>query len=117
MRVSVVAINAQQQLRKAPGTAGSYQIRLDTHTESIMKKLAMIAAAAAFLATGTAAFAQASGAMSNDSMSHGAMSNDKMSHDSMSKDGMSKDKMKHDKMKKGGDAMGMGHEASGAMGQ
>jgi hypothetical protein len=34
----------------------------------------------------------------------------------MSKDGMKKDGMKkHDKMKKDGDAMGMKHEASGAM--
>jgi hypothetical protein len=32
----------------------------------------------------------------------------------MSKDGMKKNTMKHDKMKKG-DAMGMKHEASGAM--
>ena len=41
-----------------------------------MKKIALAAAAAAFLMSGTAAFAQASGAMSNDAMSNGAMSHD-----------------------------------------
>src|ERR1700754_3976698 len=85
------------------------------HAESSMKKLATIAAAAAFLMSGTAAFAQASGAMSNDAMSNGAMSHDSTSHDSMSKSSGSKDKMKHDSMKKGDCAMGMSHEASGAM--
>lgn len=74
-----------------------------------MKKIAIAAAAVALLMSGGAAFAQASGAMSNDAMSH-----DTMSKDSMSKDQMKKDTMKHDKMKKG-DAMGMKHEASGAM--
>jgi pentapeptide MXKDX repeat protein len=81
-----------------------------------MKKIAMAVAAAAFLISGTSAFAQASGAMSNDAMSSGAMSHDAMSKDKMSHDKMSKSggKMKHDKMSKG-DAMG--HEASGAMSQ
>ncbi|HYS64814.1 MAG TPA: pentapeptide MXKDX repeat protein [Paraburkholderia sp.] len=76
-----------------------------------MKKFAIAAMAVAFLTSGGAAFAQASGAMSNDSMSHDAMSKDSMSKDSMKKDGMKK----HDKMKKGNDATGMKHEASGAM--
>jgi pentapeptide MXKDX repeat protein len=76
-----------------------------------MKKFAIAAAAVAFLMSGTAVFAQASGAMSNGEMSH-----DTMSKDSMSKDNMSKSsKMKHDKTKKSSDAMGMKHEASGAM--
>src|ERR1700754_913029 len=68
------------------------------HAESSMKKLATIAAAAAFLMSGTAAFAQASGAMSNDAMSNGAMSHDSMSKDAMSKDAMSKDAMSKDAM-------------------
>jgi hypothetical protein len=38
-----------------------------------------------------------------------------MSKDTMSKDSMKKDTMKHDKTKKSSDAMGMKHEASGAM--
>ncbi|MEA3130777.1 MAG: hypothetical protein QOF46_2572 [Paraburkholderia sp.] len=75
-----------------------------------MKKFAIAAMAVVFLTSGGAAFAQASGAMSNDSMSK-----DAMSKDSMSKDTMKKGTMKHDKMKKGSDAMGMKHEASGAM--
>jgi pentapeptide MXKDX repeat protein len=79
-----------------------------------MKKFAIAAVAVTFLMSGGAAFAQASGAMSNDSMSHDSMSKDSMSKDGMSKDHMKKDTMKHDKMKKG-DAMGMKHEASGAM--
>ncbi|AFT86514.1 pentapeptide MXKDX repeat protein [Paraburkholderia phenoliruptrix] len=74
-----------------------------------MKKLAIAAVAVALLTSGGAAFAEASGAMSNGSMSH-----DAMSKDAMSKDHMKKDAMKHDKMKKG-DAMGIKHEASGAM--
>ncbi|MFM0492790.1 pentapeptide MXKDX repeat protein [Paraburkholderia caledonica] len=74
-----------------------------------MKKFAIAAVAVTFLLSGGAAFAQASGAMSNDSMSK-----DSMSKDGMSKDHMKKDTMKHDKTKKG-DAMGMQHEASGAM--
>ena len=53
--------------------------------------------------------------MSNDAMSKDTMSKDSMSKDKMSKDGMKKNTMKHDKMKKGSDAMGMKHEASGAM--
>ncbi|CAH2808606.1 MAG: Methionine sulfoxide reductase-associated methionine-rich protein [uncultured Paraburkholderia sp.] len=69
-----------------------------------MKKLAIAAVAFSLLTSGGVAFAQASGAMSHDSMAK----------DSMSKDSMKKDAMKHDKMKKG-DAMGMKHEASGAM--
>ncbi|XUW89393.1 pentapeptide MXKDX repeat protein [Burkholderia sp. M6-3] len=73
-----------------------------------MKKFAIAAVAVTFLMSG-GAFAQASGAMSNDSMSK-----DSMSKDGMSKDHMKKDTMKHDKTKKG-DAMGMKHEASGAM--
>jgi pentapeptide MXKDX repeat protein len=75
-----------------------------------MKKFAIAAVAVALLTSGGAAFAQASGAMSHDSMSK-----DSMSKDSMSKDTMKKDTTKHDKMKKGNDAMGMKHEASGAM--
>jgi pentapeptide MXKDX repeat protein len=76
-----------------------------------MKQLAIAALAVVFLVGGTSAFAQeASGAMSN-----GAMSHDTMSKDSMPKDTMKKDSMKKDKMKKGNDAMGMKHEASGAM--
>ncbi|MGF6772752.1 pentapeptide MXKDX repeat protein [Paraburkholderia sp. GAS199] len=74
-----------------------------------MKKIAIAAVALALFGNGAAVFAQASGAMSND-----AMSKDSMSKDSMSKDTMKKDSMKHDKMKKS-DAMGMKHEASGAM--
>ena len=67
-----------------------------------MKRL-MTAIFATMMALGTtAAFAQASGTMSNDSMSH----------DSMSKDSMKKS----DKMKKNG-SMGMDHPASGAMSQ
>ncbi|EEA02906.1 pentapeptide MXKDX repeat protein [Burkholderia sp. H160] len=81
-----------------------------------MKKIAITTIALLMLAGGGTAFAQASGAMSHDEMSKDAMSKDSMSKDSMSKDSMKKDAMKHDSMKKGGDAMGMKHEASGAMG-
>jgi pentapeptide MXKDX repeat protein len=77
-----------------------------------MKKFAIAAMAVALLTSGGAAFAQGSGAMSDDSMSK-----DSMSKDNMSKDTMKKHSMKHDKMKKGNDAMGMKHEASGAMAQ
>ena len=82
-----------------------------------MKRL-MTAVFATMMALGTsAAFAQASGTMSNDSMSHDSMSKNGMSHDSMSKDSMSHDSMKKsDKMKKNG-SMGMDHPASGAMSQ
>ncbi|SPB15792.1 pentapeptide MXKDX repeat-containing protein [Caballeronia novacaledonica] len=82
-----------------------------------MKRL-MTAVLAAALTMGTsAAFAQASGAMSNDSMSHDTMKKDNMSHDSMKKGAMSHDLMgKGDKMKKN-DAMGTDHPASGAMSQ
>ena len=75
-----------------------------------MKRIAIAAVATILLVSGTSVFAQASGAMSND-----AMSKDTMKKDSMSKDTMSKDAMSKDKMKKDGDAMGMKHEASGAM--
>ncbi|MEX3936266.1 pentapeptide MXKDX repeat protein [Paraburkholderia phymatum] len=80
-----------------------------------MKRL-MTAVIAATLAVGTsAAFAQASGAMSNDQMSHDAMGKGNMSHDKMSKGDMSHDKMsKSHKMKKN-DSMKMDHPASGAM--
>lgn len=76
-----------------------------------MKKFAIAVTTLALALGAGTAFAQAS-----DAMSGGAMAKDSMSKDSMSKDSMSKDKMaKHNKMKKGGDAMGMKHEASGAM--
>jgi pentapeptide MXKDX repeat protein len=102
------AAEASETRRHEQG-AGSIHSRQRSHP---MKKFAIAAIAVAFLTSGGAAFAQASGAMSNDSMSHDAMSKDSMSKDGMKKDGMKK---KHDKMKKDGDAMGMKHEASGAM--
>ena len=80
-----------------------------------MNRFVIAAMAVALLTSGGTAFAQASGAMSNDSMSKDTMSKDSMSKDAMSKNAMKKDTMKHDKMKKGGDAMGMKHEASGTM--
>ncbi|WP_321798291.1 pentapeptide MXKDX repeat protein [Caballeronia sp. J97] len=76
-------------------------------------KRSMKAVLAAMLMMGaSAAFAQASGTMSNDSMSKDAMSKDTMKKDSMSHDSMGKS----DKMKKHG-ASGMDHPASGAMSQ
>ena len=82
-----------------------------------MKRLMTVAFAAVMVMSGTAAFAQASGAMAN-----GAMSNDAMSKGDMSQDAMGKNAMSHDTMKKGDkmkkpNAMGMDHPASGAMAQ
>ena len=82
-----------------------------------MKRLMTAVCAITMTLATSAAFAQASGAMSNDAMSHDTMSKNGMSHDSMSKDSMSHDSMKKsDKMKKQG-SMGMDHPASGAMSQ
>ncbi|HWT35770.1 MAG TPA: pentapeptide MXKDX repeat protein [Paraburkholderia sp.] len=77
-----------------------------------MKRLMTAVFAATLTMATTAAFAQASGAMSND-----AMSKDAMSHDAMKKDSMSHDTMKKNSKTKKHDAMGMDHPASGAMSQ
>jgi pentapeptide MXKDX repeat protein len=79
-------------------------------TEVDMKSIAIAVSATLVLLTAPgASWAQASGAMANDSMKH-----DSMSKDQATDKKMDKDKMGHDDMKKG-DAMGMKHEASGAM--
>jgi pentapeptide MXKDX repeat protein len=82
-----------------------------------MKRLMTAVFAITMTLATSAAFAQASGAMSNDAMSHDSMSKDAMSHDSMSKDAMSHDKMKKTNKMKKHDSMGMDHPASGAMSQ
>ncbi|WP_395069404.1 pentapeptide MXKDX repeat protein [Paraburkholderia silvatlantica] len=82
-----------------------------------MKKRLIAAFAATISLAGTAAFAQASDAMSNGSMAHDSMSKNAMSHDSMSKDSMSHKKMSKKSSMKKHDAMGMDHAASGAMSQ
>ena len=94
-----------------PASAGGlfYQTRFK------MKFITRVAIAACLALSGTAAFAQASGAMSHDTMSHDAMSHDTSSSGAMNHD----DAMKHDSMSK--DAMGhdskMNHAASDTMGK
>lgn len=78
-----------------------------------MKKVIVAAFASALSFATTAAFAQASGAMSESEMASGTMAKEPTS-----KDTMKKGNMKHGKaMKKGSDAMGMKPGASGTMGQ
>jgi pentapeptide MXKDX repeat protein len=77
-----------------------------------MKKVIVAALATVLTLATTAAFAQASGAMSSSEMASGTMAKEPMS-----KDTMKKGKTKHDKMKKGSDATGTKPEASGTMGQ
>lgn len=82
-----------------------------------MKRLMTALFAITMTLATSAAFAQASGAMSNDAMSHDAMSKGAMSHDSMSKDSMSHDTTKKSSKMKKHDSTGMDHAASGAMSQ